>query len=193
MSVIGLLFTIGIITNLQDLFNFIPKGSAFQAGFWVVIFVCIAKVSLMISSFAGEIINYSDKYQYNLYFQVLSAITLITMNYFLIPKWGINGAGFSYMVSILFHIILKGVFVKSQLKIIPLMKSHLVLLLISGGIFLIAFFFQPNLHPIINISMRASLTTFLFLLLVYRFGVSNDINTLIRNTFEKFLKIKLSK
>lgn len=193
MSIIGLLFTIGIITNLRDLFDFIPKGSDFQAGFWVVIFVCIAKVSLMISSFAGEIINYSARYQYNLYFQVLSAILLVTLNYFLIPKYGINGAGFSYMVSILFHILLKGLFVKRHLNTIPLTKSHVLLLLITSVIFVSAYFFQPNLHPVVNIAIRASLTTLLFLVLIYRFRISHDINTLIRNTFERFLKIKLSK
>lgn len=193
MSVIGLLFTIGIITNLQDLFNFIPKGSSFQTGFWVVIFVCIAKMTLMISSFAGEIINYSHKYHFNLYFQVLSAIMLITMNYFLIPKWGISGAGFSYMTSILFHIFLKAIFVKKLLNTIPLTKSHLILLLISASIFLLAFLFQPDFHPVINIGLRALLTGLLFLILIYRFNISDDINRLIRNTFERFLKITILK
>ncbi len=193
MSVIGLLFTIGIITNLQDLFDFIPKGSAFQTGFWVVVFVCVAKVTLMISSFAGEIINYSEAYQYNLYFQIAAAIILIVLNYFLIPVWGINGAGFSYMISILFHILMKGLFVKKKLNMHPFIKSHLSLMIISVIIFSLAFVFNPDFHPIISIGIRAVLTTLVFLFLVYRFKVSEDINKLINSTFERFLKINLSK
>ncbi len=193
MSVIGLLFTIGIATNLNDLFNFIPKGSSFQTGFWVVICVCMAKVVLMISSFAGEIINYSHKYLYNLYFQILAAIILIILNALLIPKWGINGAGFSYMVSILFHILLKGIFVKKHLNMTPFTKSHILLFIISAVIFVLALFFQPSFHPILNIALRASLTSIVFLFLIYRFNISKDINTLIHSTFERFLNIKLSK
>ena len=191
MSVIGFLFAIGIITNLQDLFDFIPKGAAFQAGFWVVIFICIAKVSLMISSFAGEIINFSENYQYNLYFQVFAAVLLIVLNYFLIPIWGINGAGFSYTVSILIHISLKGFYIKKRLGFHPFTGTHIYLLIISAVVFILAFFFQPNFHPIINIGIRAVLTLAIFLVLIYRFKISGDINTLIRNTFERFLKIKL--
>lgn len=193
MSVIGLLFTIGIVTNLQDLFAFIPKGSAFQTGFWVVIFVCLSKLALMISSFAGEIINFSKNYQYNLYFQVASAVVLIVLNGILIPIYGINGAGFSYAVSILFHIILKWFYVKYLLKISPLTMAHIPLLLISAVIFASAFYFQPDLGPIINIIIRSLLTTVLFVFLIYRFQISQDINNLIRSTFERFLKIKLSK
>jgi len=193
MSVIGLLFAIGIITNLQDLFSFIPKGSDFQTGFWVVIFVCLAKVTLMISSFAGEIINYSEKYEYNLYFQAASAVILVLLNYALIPIWGINGAGFSYLISLLFHILLKGFFVKILYNILPFTKSHVWLFVISGIIFSLALWFQPSFHPVVNIGVRAILTTFIFLFMVYYFQISEDINKLINSTFERFLKIKLSK
>lgn len=193
MSVIGFLFMIGIITNLEDLFAFIPKGSDFQLGFWVVIFVCLAKVALMVSSFAGEIINFSSKYHYNLIFQVLAACLLITLNYFIIPIWGINGAGLSYMISIFFHIILKALFVKKQLGIFPFTKSHTRLFLLSGLVFIGALWFETPLPPIISISVRSILTTLVFLYLIYTFKISEDINKLIHSTFERYLKIKLTK
>jgi len=193
MSVLGLLLGIGIVTNLSDLFAFIPKGSAFQNGMWVVVFVCIAKVALMLSSFASEIINYSEKYQYNLYFQVIAAALLVTLNFFFIPRWGITGAGLSYMISIIFHILLKGFFVRYQFAILPFARSHLPLLIISLVIFALAWWFKPTENPVINIATRSILTSIIFLWLVYRFKVSTDINKLINSTFERFLKIKLSK
>ena len=95
MSVIGFLLFIGIITNLDDLFSFIPKGADFAKGSGVVVAVCAAKLIQMISSFAGEIINYSNHYSYNLVFQIAAAILLISMNYFLIPKFGLDGVAIS--------------------------------------------------------------------------------------------------
>ena len=193
MSVVGLLLAIGILTNLNDLFAFIPKGSSFAQGLWVVVFVCCAKASLMISSFAAEIINYSEKYQYNLYFQIAAAVLLVLLNSFFIPKWGITGAGLSYMISIIAHILIKAFFVKYQFNIIPFTKSHIPLFGISVAIFGMAWWFEPTSQPFINIACRSILTGILFLLLVYRFKISTDINTLINSTFERFLKIKLPK
>ncbi|MEM6641977.1 MAG: polysaccharide biosynthesis C-terminal domain-containing protein [Bacteroidota bacterium] len=188
MSVIGVLLAIGIVTNLNDLFDFIPKGKDFETGFWVVIFVCLAKVALMVSSFAGEIINYSVKYQFNLYFQLLSALVLIGLNYLLIPIIGINGAGLSYMVAIFFHIVLKGIFVHRQYGFLPFDRSHFALLIISLIVFFIAYLLPLNFHPILNIALRGVLTTILYILLVYRFKISPDINSLIRSTFARLSK-----
>ncbi|WP_424961675.1 lipopolysaccharide biosynthesis protein [Ekhidna sp.] len=193
MSVIGLLLFIGIITNLKDLFDFIPKGSEFQAGFWVVVGVCFTKLTLMVSSFAGEIINFSHLYKYNLLFQLAAAVVLIILNYFFISLWGINGAVFSYVIAILFHIILKVGFVWYHFRIQPLIKSHFPLFAIGFFLGLAAYFFQPSWHPVVSILIRSLFTTIVFVYLIYRFRISPDINTLIHSTFERFLKINLPK
>lgn len=193
MSVIGILLFIGIATNLQDLFEIIPQGEAFRAGFWVVLGVCFAKVAVMISSFSGEIINFSIHYKFNLLFQVISAIVLIVLNLYLIPIWGLNGAAISYLSAILVHILLKFSFVSMQFGLHPFMKSHIPLVAIGIVIGIGAHVFQPNLHPIINIGLRSILTLLIFMVLVYRIRISADINKVIHSTFERFLKINLPK
>ncbi|MEQ9006639.1 MAG: oligosaccharide flippase family protein [Ekhidna sp.] len=193
MSVIGLLFFIGIATNLQDLFDFIPKGSAFQAGFWVVIGVCFAKLAIMVSSFAGEIINFSPSYKYNLIFQLTSAAVLVILNTFLITEWGLNGAAISYLIAILFHIFLKLVFVKIKFGLHPFMRSHIPLAFIGVIVTIGAYYFQPGLHPVTNITIRSVLTVVVFIFLIYRFNISTDINKIIHSTFERYLKINLPK
>lgn len=193
MSVLGALLFIGIVTNLNDLFAFIPQGNTFAMGFWVVIGVCGAKLALMVSSFSGEIINYSNHYRYNLVFQILAALTLILLNTFMIPKWGLNGAVLSYFSTIVFHIFLKGIYVYRQFNIHPLIPTHFHLLIIAVLVTLFAWNFEPDFHPVINIIIRSLLTSVLFFILVYGLKVSSDINQLIHSTFERFLKIKLPK
>ncbi|WP_420318309.1 lipopolysaccharide biosynthesis protein [Ekhidna sp.] len=193
MSIIGMLIFIGIVTNLQDLLNFIPKGDEFQKGFWVVIGVCLAKLVLMVSSFSGEIISYSKLYKYNLLFQALAAILLIALNYFLIPKYGLNGAVTSYLLTITIHVFVKMLFIKYHFDMYPFIKTHLPLIAIGLIIVFLAFTIQPNLHPVINIVIRSILTALIFTLLIYRFKISEDINKIIHSTFERFLKINLPK
>ncbi|MEP1032790.1 oligosaccharide flippase family protein [Ekhidna sp.] len=193
MSILGVLIFIGIVTNLQDLFLFIPKGSEFKAGLYVVILVCTAKLATMISSFPGEIINYSHLYRYNLIFQLGTAILLIFLNYFMIPIWGLEGAAFSYFLAIIIHIIVKIVYVKYHFKIHPFIKKHFTLLFISIAVFWLAYFFNLDLHPSIVIAIRSILTTIIFILLIYLFRISPDINKIIHFTFERFLKINLPK
>ncbi|MEO9873148.1 lipopolysaccharide biosynthesis protein [Ekhidna sp.] len=190
MSVLGSLLFIGITTNLSDLFAYIPQGESFQTGFWVVISVCLAKLFIMLSSFSGEIINFSNFYKFNLLFQVLTAFLLVVLNYLLIPIYGLNGAAISYLSAILFHIILKGTFVWRKFKIHPFVSTHFKLFLIACSVGIVAFLFTTNLHPILSIAIRSISTSILFIALIYQFKISVDINNLIRSTFERVKKIK---
>ncbi len=193
MSIMGALLFIGIITNLHDLFLFIPEGDQFRAGFYVVVGVCLAKLAIMISSFPGEIINYSHLYKYNLVFQLLTAVLLVTLNYFFIPVWGLEGAALSYFSAIVIHIIVKMMYVQHHFKIHPFVKSHIALLLISLLVGILAWYFVIDIYPVLSIIVRSILTVVIFIFLIYRFRISPDINKLIHSTFKRFLKINLSK
>lgn len=190
MTVIGALLFIGLVTNLSDLFAFIPKGDEFSLGFWIVISVCSAKLILMLSSFSGEIINYSSYYKYNLYFQVAAAIILILLNNLLIPKYGLNGVAISYFVTIALHVISKFFMVKHILGIHPFFRSHLQLAVITAAVLIAFYLFGTNFSPVISIVLRSILTTLVFTFLVYRFKVSEDINNLIDLIFNE-IKIKI--
>jgi len=191
LSVIGILLFIGIVTNLKDLFAFIPKGAAFQEGYWVVVGVCGVKLALMMSSFAGEIINFSNRYYYNLLYQLIIAVLLVTLNYLLLSIYGINGAVMSYCLAIFLHIAIKLGFVWKHFRIHPFMRSHAPLLLIGVLTGLLGYYFQPDIHPVLSIVIRSILVLIVYLILIYRFRISSDINRLIHSTFERFLHINL--
>ncbi|MEM9895626.1 MAG: polysaccharide biosynthesis C-terminal domain-containing protein, partial [Bacteroidota bacterium] len=184
MATIGSLIVIGIISNLGDLFLFIPKGTSFQTGSWVVVTVCLAKLSLMVSSFPAEVINYSKYYRLNVIFQVSGMLILIVSNTLLIPKIGINGAAISYLICIIAQVISRLLFVYSKFKLSPFNKKHLVLLSIFLLVGALAMLFKLPFHPMLNIAIRAFLTIILFTILVVKLQVSSDINRLIRATFD---------
>ncbi len=187
MAAIGTLLFIGIMTNLNDLFSFIPKGDDFVQGFGVVLAVCGAKLVLMTSSFAGEIIGYSKDYKYNLLFQVLAALFLITANYFLIPLYGLNGVALSYFLTIFFHSIAKNTFVQKRFGIHPLMWSHVRLLVMGVFVYIAFYVFDTPLNPAITIIIRSILTTVIFTIILYKLKVSDDINRLLDSLVDRFL------
>lgn len=191
MSVIGMLLFIGILTNLDDLFAFIPKGEDFALGYGVVLAVCGAKLLMMFSSFAGEIINYSEFYRYNLLFLALAAVTLIILNYILIPLYGLNGVAISYFATITVHSLVKFLFVKVKFGIHPFMRAHVKLLVIGGLVLLGFYLFDTQLNVVLNIIFRSVLTTIVFTFLAYRLRISSDINQLIASLLSKYLKIRI--
>jgi len=190
MSVFGLLLLIGILTNINDLFAFIPQGNGIAEGFWVVVAVCTAKLALMLFGPSQEIMVFSTHYKVTLYFQVGAAIGLILLNVIMIPVWGLTGAGFSYMVAILVHATLKYVFVWQKFGVSPFTEKHVPLLLMSTVIFLVFLFVPFPFSPVVNILVRSVLTTLIFVFAIWKMNISPDINQLIRATFEKIRLIK---
>lgn len=191
MSVFGLLLLIGILTNLSDLFKFIPQGSSFSEGLWVAVLVGLSKLFLMVFSFSQEILVYSKYNKYLLAFQLISASLLVTLNVFLIPIYGLLGVGISYLIATTASMIIRLVFLNSKLGLNPFTKKHLPLMGI--GIFtLILFLIIPfPFTSFINIVIRSILTTLVFVIAIFKMKISPDINGLIRTTFENVLKIKL--
>lgn len=184
MTIIGTLLFIGIATNIQDLFEFIPKGESFRNGYWVVIFVCMAKLAVMAASFSGEIINFSPRYRFSLFNQLATCVTLLLLNYFLIPVWGITGAGIAFLVSTLVNIALRFSFVAYYYKMYPITFAHLKLLGVGLVVATLALLIQPSLHPVMTIAIRSIVTTLAFVPMVYLLHISTDFNGVVKNTLE---------
>ncbi|MCP4457682.1 MAG: hypothetical protein GY816_06600, partial [Cytophagales bacterium] len=85
LSVFGGLLFIGILTNINDLFIFIPQGERFTSGFWLIVFVCLAKLTGMVFSFSQEILVFSRYNIWALVYQITAVVVLVAINYLLIP------------------------------------------------------------------------------------------------------------
>lgn len=185
MSAIGILILIGILTNVQDLFAFIPQGDGFAEGLWVVVMVCGAQFFMMMFSFSQEVLVFSAHYRYSLYFQVLAACVLIVLNSLLIPIWGLNGAGLSYLIAIVLHTLMKYFYLKRHMHLSPFVNKHLPLLVIGAGVLALFWWLPLSFSPVINIAVRSVLTTLVYVLLIWKWEISEDINKLIQATFDK--------
>ena len=188
MGVFGILLFIGVLTNLDDLFRFIPQGSDFQKGYWVVVAICSAKLVVMLFSFSQEILVYSKHHRFALYFQLIAALVLVISNIIFLPIWGIVGAGISYLLVTVIQSVIRYFFLKNKFQLDPFSSAHLRLILVGLIVFTLFWVTPFPFSPVVSIILRSVLTTILYVGIVYALNISPDINQLIRSTFEKVLK-----
>ncbi|MFT2008774.1 lipopolysaccharide biosynthesis protein [Pontibacter sp. 13R65] len=95
--ILGLLLSIGIWANIDNLFSFMPEP--YRAGKYVVLFMSVARLVDLATGINGIILATSDKYRWDLVFNVVLAVLTVWTNYYFIPIYGINGAAFASMLS----------------------------------------------------------------------------------------------
>ena len=114
----------------------------------------------------------------------LAALTIL-LNFLLIPKLGMEGAAWASFVSIFIFNLVKLVFVKLKFGILPFTSatfkvfSTLVLLIVLFD------FVQFQFHPLINIGLKSILVSVMYLGILYRFNISEDVSGILSKWLKK--------
>ncbi|ARV08479.1 sugar isomerase [Winogradskyella sp. PC-19] len=176
----GLIFVL-IVVNINMLYEILPEK--FTGGLFIVIIIGLAKLYDNLMGNNNAIIFNSDYYRVVLFFGVLLAVTAIIFNMILIPLYGIEGSAIATFLAIIIYNTLKLVFVKMKLKMHPFsfttIKVLFVLALFTFGFYYIEFWF----HPIINIILKSIIVVLIYLVVIYKFNFSEDINTQLKKYF----------
>lgn len=177
----GLLFLL-IILNLKDLYLLLP--TAYAGGFMIVFWIGLAKVYDAVLGNNNSILYNSDYYRSILFFGVLLALLAIGFNVWLIPAYGIKGAAIASFSAFFIYNSLKLYYVKTKFNMSPftLESSKVFALLIVVGILFYTFTF--SFHPILNIVLKSMLICLMYIGILYRFKISEDVN----GVLSKFLK-----
>lgn len=181
--------------NIDALFMLLPNGDKYEAGKSVVLILGIAKCinsTLFVSSSA---LNYSKYYYWSFVFTVMLTTMAIVLNVLLIPRWGMDGASlshlisyFTFYVSLLIVVLLKlkiNIFSKAQLKVVALLAG--LLLLNYGWVkwiypLFMGLPFSLKANTLIDAGMKSVVLMVLTLVTCYFWHISEDINNLIRKT-----------
>lgn len=177
----GLLFLL-IVLNLNDLYKLLPDGYA--GGFFIVFWIGLAKVFDSLLGNNNAILYNSDYYRSILFFGVLLALMAIGLNLWLIPAYGLKGAAIASFSAFFVYNCLKLYYVKLKFHISPFTRETLkvfCLLLALGAIF---YYVQFSFHPIVNIFLKSALLVLIYIFILYRFKISEDVY----GVLTKFLK-----
>jgi O-antigen/teichoic acid export membrane protein len=190
LQVIGGLIYIGILVNIKQLYALLPDDG-YDQGLFVVFTIGLSKYFDVILGNNNSIIFNSKYYKAVLVLGVLLVFVIVGLNLIFIPKYGINGAALATLIAIGMYSLAKLLFVVFKMKLFPFTKNTIVSFIIALVLFLGFYFWEFPFYPIVNIGLKSALISVLYLSLHYYFKVSSDINFVIRNTVEKFLKIKI--
>ena len=185
LFIIGFLFLIGILTNLDNIYHYVPNNEIYEAGKLVVIFVGLGKLIDMSFGLNGEIIILSKYYKINILLTGFLALITIATNYYLIPIYGITGAAVGTTFSIVIFNLLKFIFIWVKFKLQPFTLNHLKLLFIGGLIFSAAYLTPSLDNHLVDLILRSFLIFVVYVGLVYVLKISEEINTTLHEMYKK--------
>ncbi len=168
----GLIFLL-ILLNLEDLYLLLPE--AYRGGFTIVFLIGLAKIYDAVSGINSAILYNSEYYQVVLLMGVVLAVLIIGLNLWLIPLLGINGAALASFLAIGLYNSLKLGYVWLKFRIHPFTRDSLkvtALILVLGGTF---YFLHFPFSSIVNIILKSLILGILYLALVYKFRISQDV------------------
>ncbi|MCK0159465.1 lipopolysaccharide biosynthesis protein [Allomuricauda sp. F6463D] len=178
----GLLFVL-IILNLNELYLMLPEN--YRNGFTIVFLIGLAKVMDSLLGNINSILYNSKYYKTVLVFGVCLAALTIALNYFLIPKLGMEGAALASFVSIFIFNLVKLIFVKLKFGILPFTSATFK---VFATLVLVAVLFdvlQFQFHPIFNIGLKSMLIVVMYVGILYRFNISEDVSGFLSKWLKK--------
>jgi O-antigen/teichoic acid export membrane protein len=127
----------------------------------------------------------SDYYRVVLLFGVILTVLTVILNIVFIPIYGINGSALATFLAISIYNTIKIYFVKAKFNMMPFDKNTakvLMLIILSTALF---YFWEFPFHPIINIAFKTLLASGIYVLVILKLNVSDDISGVIK----KYLKL----
>ena len=177
----GLLFLL-INLNITDVYEIINKPE-YTKGIWIVLIISIAKIMELALGTGNAILVNSKFYKIFFYLSLAMAVSVIILNRWLIGLIGINGAAMATLIVVLVYGFIKIMFIKSKLKIQPFSKNTFKVLVVITAVYFIIDFWDFGLYPIFNILLKGILITAVYLVLIKRLRISEDLNKLFAKYF----------
>jgi len=185
LTIIGLFVYGGIVININEIFEIIPKGETYMAGKYVVMILGFSKVFDMIFSNNSELLFPTKYYKNILYFVILLMILAISSNYFFIQKIGITGAAVGTLISLLVYNVLICLFIYYKWKFLPFTKNSIISLTMFLSLIVVLYHLDLNINSFADIAIRSSVFVVIVFLSVYYTNISPDIKNMIKKLLSK--------
>lgn len=170
----GFLFIIGwaCIDSVLELKKLQPYAYAKNVFF----ILGIARLIELSTGVNTEIIDSSEKYKYNTYFNVLLAVLAIGFNFIFIRMYGILGAAIATFLALTIINILRGLFLYKTYQLIPFDGNFFKTLFVVVGFIGLASIMSFNLNPILEIVINVVVLSLAYWFVIIKLKVSSDIN-----------------
>ncbi|HEX8269024.1 MAG TPA: oligosaccharide flippase family protein [Flavobacterium sp.] len=188
LQVVGGLVLVGILVNVTQLYELIPRE--YSGGIFVVFAIGASKYIDLLLGNNNAIIFNSKYYRMVLFLGLMLAVLAITLNMYFIPRYGIDGAAIATLISLILYNAAKLLFVIFRMDLNPFTIQTLysfVIFVLTFGVF---YYWEFSFHPIINIVLKSALVSVFYLVISYKLKISPDINSVINAVLKKVHLVK---
>ena len=188
LLLIGGFFFVLINCSVTELFKIIPEGYA--GGEKVVLLISALKLYHMVLGNNGEIISNSKYYRISLPLGLGMALSVYFLNklFYFELGYGTEGLALATFLTILLFNTIKIWFVQYVFKMNPFTKKSFLMLFVITSLSLLFYFWNFNLHPIVNILLKSGLIAGMYLFASYKLKISEDVNKMLLRLFQKLYR-----
>lgn len=173
--------------NIDSIFQFMPPEYAL--GKTVFLLLGIGRLFDMTSGLNGVILLTSKKYRYDLFFTIGLVGFTILSNYIFIPLYGMNGAAFASMVTLILYNLLRIIFIQYHFNIQPFLWRQLWVPFIIVVASLLSGTIGQIINVYVDVLVRSAVIGLMFIIPVYYLKISSNINDVIDMYIAGFRKI----
>jgi len=120
MLLIGGFILLAIWINIDLIFHILPNGETYAVAKYVVLILGVSQLVLATFSICFTALSYSRYYAFSLVLSLILTVSAIVLNNYLVPRYGINGAAISNLLSYgLYYILIVA-------TVVPLCKLKVV-------------------------------------------------------------------
>jgi O-antigen/teichoic acid export membrane protein len=179
----AMLLFILLVTNLHNVFKVLP--AAYAGGEWVIILIALSKLIVSSTGSSVQIIGTSHKFKIQTYSMAVLVVLSIGLYMIFIPLWGMTGAAFVSLVSISTASLLRVFYLQHNMQLFPYRPIHLKCVAAGLLAFAIGKFIPVIDNYFIDLIIRCSAVSAVFIGLCYFLRISEDVNLVI----DKVLKM----
>ena len=171
----GVVLFLLIWINADNIFKIMPNGEIYSEAKNIILIIGFGRLFDISFGANGNILILSKYYKINSLFISVLVVSAFGLNYYLIPKYGIEGAAYATMFSIIFYNVLKHVFVVSKFQLTPFTPSYFKLVTISMICFILNYYSPQIEDPIIDGFIRTFSFVSLFSILYIVLKVKTEL------------------
>jgi O-antigen/teichoic acid export membrane protein len=145
LMAVALLSFVVIVPNLEFIFGLIPDPERFEDAKSVVVLILLSRLIDYSFGSNGELLANGPYFKWNLLAISGLVILLIGLNFVMIPRYGLDGAGYALIIAYTVFNLSKAIFLYQKEGMQPFNNTQLLLLLIALPTFLFAMWLRGPL------------------------------------------------
>lgn len=184
----SLLIFILIVTNLHNVFTLL--GPKYDGTDWVIILISLSSLIVSSTGSSVQIIGTSHKYKIQTYSMGVLVVLVVVFYMLFIPRWGMNGAALGSLLSVSGASLLRVFYLKRSMNLFPYRFAHFKCVAIGIPAFAVGKIIPDFDYFLIDLIIRCSAISVVFIGLCYLFNVTGDLNLIVNKFLKQFRIIK---